>query len=52
MFTFREIQTEDAKMILDWRTSKRVAKYMKTEVNHGVSEQEEWILNCRKRVDF
>ena len=52
MFTFREIQTEDAKMILDWRTSKRVAKYMKTEVNHGVSEQEEWIVNCRKRADF
>jgi RimJ/RimL family protein N-acetyltransferase len=52
MFTFREIETDDAKMILDWRTSERVAKYLKTEVTHGVEDQEQWIISCRDRVSF
>jgi RimJ/RimL family protein N-acetyltransferase len=52
MFTFREIETSDAEMILNWRTSPRVAKYMKTEVDHGVLEQEQWIKSCRERPDF
>lgn len=50
--SFREIEPEDAEMILHWRTSQRVAKFMKTVVDHGVDEQKRWILNCRKRPDF
>jgi hypothetical protein len=50
--SFREIEPEDAEMILHWRTSPRVAKFMKTVVDHGVDEQKRWILNCRKRPDF
>ena len=50
--SFREIESEDAEMILHWRTSQRVAKFMKTVVDHGVDEQKRWILNCRKRPDF
>ena len=52
MFTFREIKTEDAQMILDWRTSPRVAKYLKTEVDHGVEDQKQWIISCRERASF
>ena len=52
MFTFREIETEDAQMILDWRTSPRVAKYLKTEVDHGVEDQKQWIISCRERASF
>ena len=52
MFTFREIETKDAQMILDWRTSPRVAKYMKTDVEHGVEEQQQWIISCRERANF
>lgn len=52
MFTFREIDTADAEMILNWRTSPGIAKYMKTEVDHGVLEQEQWIISCRERPDF
>ena len=52
MFTFREIETSDAEMILNWRTSPRVAKYMKSAVDHGVIRQEQWIVNCRERPDF
>lgn len=52
MFTFREIDTSDAEMILNWRTSPGIAKYMKTEVDHGVLEQEQWIISCRERPDF
>lgn len=39
-------------MILDWRTSPRVAKYMKTNVDHGVEEQQQWIISCRERANF
>ena len=52
MFTFREIETSDAEMILNWRTSPGIAKYMKTEVDHGVLEQEQWIISSRYRPDF
>ncbi|NCZ63624.1 MAG: hypothetical protein EBY62_07460, partial [Cellvibrionales bacterium] len=52
MFTFREIETSDAELILNWRTSPGIAKYMKTEVDHGVLEQEQWIISCRDRADF
>lgn len=52
MFTFREIETADAKMILDWRTSRRVAKYLKTEFDHGLEDQEQWIISCRERDNF
>ena len=52
MFSFKEIEVSHARMILNWRTSKRVAKYMKTEVNHGVQEQEQWIIKSRGCADF
>lgn len=52
MFTFREIETADAQMILDWRTSRRVAKYLKTEFDHGLEDQEQWIISCRERDNF
>ena len=50
--SFREIEPEEAETILHWRTSPRVAKFMKTVVDHGVDEQKRWILNSRKRPDF
>jgi RimJ/RimL family protein N-acetyltransferase len=52
MFTFREIEKTDAQMILSWRTSNRVSKYMNTPVNHGVEDQEQWIISSRTRSDF
>jgi len=52
MFSFQEIDISHAKMILDWRTSTRVAKHMRTKVNHGVQEQEQWIINSRGCPDF
>lgn len=39
-------------MVLDWRTSPRVAKYLKTDVVHGVEDQEEWIISCRECASF
>ena len=39
-------------MILKWRKSPRVAKRMNTVIDHGVEEQEKWILACRERADF
>lgn len=52
MFTFREIDEADAKMILDWRTSPRVAKYMETEFKNSLKEQQQWILYCRQQFNF
>ena len=52
MFTFREIQEADAKMILCWRTSPRVSKYMKTQVANDLKEQEQWIRTSRNQTNF
>jgi UDP-4-amino-4,6-dideoxy-N-acetyl-beta-L-altrosamine N-acetyltransferase len=52
MFTFREIQEADAKMILCWRTSPRVSKYMKTQVANDLKEQEQWIRTSRYQTNF
>ena len=52
MLSFCEIEVNHAKLILDWRKSPRVSKFMCTEVRHGVQEQKKWIINSRKKTDF
>jgi len=39
MFIFREINPADAKLILDWRTSKRVTEFMNTDVQYDLEAQ-------------
>ncbi len=43
MISFREIEIEDAKTILDWRTSERITKFMKSDMNYDVNTQKRWL---------
>jgi RimJ/RimL family protein N-acetyltransferase len=50
--SFREVEVPDAKMILDWRTSPEVTRYMVTDVPYDVGAQEKWIRDCYARKDY
>ena len=52
MITFREVQPEDAEMILAWRTKPRVATQMATEVSADISKQKAWLMQCYERPDY
>ncbi|HYG87173.1 MAG TPA: GNAT family N-acetyltransferase [Azospirillum sp.] len=45
-------QQEHAALILSWRTSQRVTRYMFTDVVHGLPEQEAWLRRCLERTDY
>jgi UDP-4-amino-4,6-dideoxy-N-acetyl-beta-L-altrosamine N-acetyltransferase len=45
-FSIREVTFDDAKMILKWRTSEKVAKFMNSNVAHDIDAQEKWISEC------
>ena len=50
--SYRMIRSEDAQLLLDWRTSPTVAPYMLTEIEQNLEKQIEWISSCKKRTDF
>jgi UDP-4-amino-4,6-dideoxy-N-acetyl-beta-L-altrosamine N-acetyltransferase len=52
MVRFREIEVEDGKLILDWRTSEKVSQYMSTEVKYDLKKQRDWILDCYSKKDY
>ena len=43
MISFREIVINDAKKILDWRTSERVTTFMNSDMNYDVEAQVRWL---------
>ena len=43
MIAFREIVIDDAKKILDWRTSERIAKYLKSNIIYNIEAQIKWL---------
>lgn len=43
VISFREILVDDAKKILDWRTSERVTGFMNSDINYDLDAQVRWI---------
>ena len=43
MISFREIEIDDAKKILDWRTSERVTKFMNSDIKYEIDSQVKWL---------
>lgn len=43
MISFREIEIEDAQMILDWRTSERVTMFMNSDMSYDLDSQVKWL---------
>ena len=52
MISFREIEIEDAKTILDWRTSKRVTKFMNFDMNYDIDAQKRWLKNSFNKSTY
>ncbi len=50
--SFREIEMDDAKMLLDWRTAPEINQYMTTDVPYDIEAQKRWILNSYARNDY
>lgn|GEM_PF-840359 len=50
--SYRLIRTEDAQLLMGWRTSPTVAKNMFTEIERNLNRQIEWIESCNRRTDF
>jgi RimJ/RimL family protein N-acetyltransferase len=53
MLSFREIQIEDdAELILRWRTSNRVSRFMSTEVDHDIQAHTRWLKSVFAKKDY
>jgi RimJ/RimL family protein N-acetyltransferase len=52
MFTFREIVSQDADMILRWRMSNRVTKFMNTDVIYDLDAQNKWLSSCYSKEHY
>ncbi|MFT3998194.1 MAG: GNAT family N-acetyltransferase [Asticcacaulis sp.] len=50
--SYRTVQADDAKMLLDWRTSPRITQYMLTDVPYDIARQTAWIERCATRDDY
>jgi len=45
---FKKISVEDAKLVLDWRTSERVTNFMNSDIEYNLSNQIQWINQIQK----
>lgn len=52
MIKFREVEETDANLILDWRTSERVTKFMNSDIDYDVAGQRQWILSSHEKPDY
>jgi UDP-4-amino-4,6-dideoxy-N-acetyl-beta-L-altrosamine N-acetyltransferase len=52
VISFREIEMEDAKTILDWRTSERVTKFMNSDMNYDIDAQKRWLKGSFSKPSY
>lgn len=45
-------RSSDAALTLRWRTQPWVTRFMFTDVDHGVAEQEQWLTRALSRADY
>ena len=50
--SFREVKLSDAQMILSWRTSPRITKFMNTDIENNFENQKRWLENCYTKSDY
>ena len=49
---FREVELDDALMILRWRTCPHVTKFMKTDIEYNIEDQKRWLRNCYTKSHY
>lgn len=42
MIEFKQVQEEHLQLMLDWRTSESITKFMKTDISNDLEKQKEW----------
>lgn len=52
MIRFREIVLDDAKKILDWRTSERITKFMTSDMKYDLEGQQRWLAASFNKPDY
>jgi UDP-4-amino-4,6-dideoxy-N-acetyl-beta-L-altrosamine N-acetyltransferase len=52
MISFEEIEIGDSELILSWRVSDRVSRFMNTDVKHDVEAQRKWIESCYDKTHY
>ena len=52
MISFRELKITDAQMLLDWRTSPRVTKFMNSDIDYDLKAQVSWIEDCFEKPSY
>ena len=52
MLSFREISLQDAEMILLWRMSNRVTKFMTTDVVYNLDAQSKWLSSSLNKEHY
>lgn len=52
MISFREIEIDDAKTILDWRTSERVTEFMNSDMNYDIDAQKRWLKGSFSKPSY
>lgn len=50
--TYRPVTTDDAELILGWRTSADITRFMYTDVENDVDKQRAWIERSNCRSDY
>ena len=51
-FSLREVTPDDAELILKWRTSEKVTKFMNTDVVYDMDAQKQWISGCYDKETY
>ena len=52
LISFREVEADDAKLILDWRTTHRINKVMITDVDYDIENQKRWISDSYSKDSY
>ena len=52
MISFREIVIDDAKKILDWRTSERITKFLNSDMSYDVDAQKRWLEGSFNKPNY
>lgn len=50
--TFRQVTTQDAAMLLEWRRRPEITRHMYTDIDHDVAAQRQWIGERAVADDF
>ena len=51
-FTFRRPTIDDAALMLEWRTTPEITRFMLTDIDHDLEKQKAWLAGCERRTDY